>query len=80
MWTRLIYGVFRHTFSTLLAANVEDIKTIQSLLRQADPGITMGIYTHAVTSKKREAPSRVVEMVLLASRKAPIAMAAGGTA
>jgi integrase len=53
---------------------------MQSLLRHANPGITMGIYTHAVSSKKREAQSRVVEMVLPASRKKPIVMAVGGTA
>lgn len=76
----LNWHVFRHTFSTLLAANGEDIKTVQSLLRHANPGITMGIYTHAVSSKKREAQSRVVEMVLPASRRAPIVMAVGGTA
>jgi len=76
----LNWHVFRHTFSTLLAANGEDMKTVQSLLRHANPAITMGIYTHAVSSKKREAQSRVVEMVLPPRRKAPIVMAAGGTA
>ncbi len=76
----LNWHVFRHTFSTLLAANGEDMKTVQSLLRHANPAITMGIYTHAVSSKKREAQSRVEEMVLPPRRKAPIVMAAGGTA
>ncbi len=47
----------------------EDIKTVQSLLRHANPGITMAIYTHAVSSRKRKAQSRVVKMVLPASRK-----------
>ncbi len=73
------WHVFRHTFSTLLAANGEDMKTVQSPLRHANPAITMAIYTHAVTSKKREAQSRVVEMVLPPGRKAPIVME-GGTA
>jgi integrase len=77
----LNWHVFRHTFSTLLAANGEDIKTVQSLLRHANPSITMAIYTHAVSNKKREAQSRVVEMVLPPGRKAPpFAVAVGGTA
>jgi len=43
--------VFRHTFSTLLAENEEDVKTVQSLMRHANSNITMNIYTHAVSSK-----------------------------
>jgi integrase len=74
------WHVFRHTFSTLLASNGEDMKTVQSLLRHANPSITMSIYTHAVSSKKREAQSRVVEMVLPAGRRSQIAVAGGGTA
>ena len=76
----LNWHVFRHTFSTLLAANGEDMKTVQSLLRHANPSITMGIYAHAVSSRKREAQSRVVETVLRPGRKAPIVVAVGGTA
>jgi len=68
----LSWHVFRHTFSTMLAANGEDVKTVQSLLRHANPSITMGIYTHAVSAKKREAQSRVVEMVLPEARKVPL--------
>ncbi len=56
---RVNWHVFRHTFSTLLAANGEDIKTVQSLLRHANPGITLGTYVHAVSSKKRAAQSKV---------------------
>ena len=77
----LSWHVFRHTFSTMLAANGEDVKTVQSLLRHANPSITIGIYTHAVNAKKREAQSRVVEMVLPETTKAPLTFAArGGTA
>ncbi len=56
--------VFRHTFSTLLAENDEDVKTVQSLMRHANSNITMNIYTHAVSSKKRRAQQKVVEMIL----------------
>jgi integrase len=52
-----------HTFSTLLAENDEDVKTVQSLMRHANSSITMNIYTHAVTSKKRRAQQKVVEMI-----------------
>jgi integrase len=74
------WHVFRHTFSTLLASNGEDVKTVQSLLRHANPSITLGIYTHAVSRKKREAQSRVVEMVLPPGRKAPIVVPEEGIA
>jgi site-specific recombinase XerD len=30
---RISWHVFRHTFSTLLAENDEDVKTVQSLMR-----------------------------------------------
>ena len=58
------WHVFRHTFSTLLAENDEDVKTVQSLMRHANSNITMNIYTHAVSSKKRRAQRKVVEMIL----------------
>jgi integrase len=54
----------RHTFSSLLAENDEDVKTVQSLMRHANPRITLEIYTHAVDRKKRSAQSKVVQMVL----------------
>jgi integrase len=40
------------------------VKTAQSLMRHANSNITMNIYTHAVSSKKRRAQSKVVEMIL----------------
>lgn len=54
---------FRHTFSTLLVGNGEDVKTAQSLLRHANPNITLGIYAHAIDQKKRSAQSKVVQLV-----------------
>jgi hypothetical protein len=51
-----------HGFS-LLAENDKDVKTVQSLTRHANSNITMHIYTHAVSSKKRQAQSKVVEMI-----------------
>jgi integrase len=61
---RVTWHTFRHTFSSLLAENDEDVKTVQSLMRHANPRITLEIYTHAVDRKKRSAQSKVVHMVL----------------
>lgn len=66
----IAWHVFRHTFSTLLAENEEDVKTVQSLMRHANSSITMNIYTHAVSSKKRRAQQKVVEMILPEGRSA----------
>jgi integrase len=66
------WHVFRHTFSTLLAENEEDVKTGQSLMRHANSNITMNIYTHAVSSRKRRAQSKVVEMILPGERAASV--------
>jgi len=58
------WHTFRRTFSTLLKANGEDIKTVQELLRHANSRITLDIYTQAVTPAKRAAQTKVVEMIL----------------
>ena len=58
------WHTFRHTFGTLLKANGEDVKTVQELLRHANSRITLEVYTQAVTKTKREAQSRVVQMML----------------
>jgi integrase len=73
------WHVFRHTFSTLLVGNGEDVKTAQSLMRHANPNITMALYTHPVSSKKREAQTKVVEMIR-PRETAQVAVMAGGTA
>lgn len=65
----ITWHVFRHTFSTLLADNGEDVKTVQSLMRHANSRITMDIYTHAVTDSKRRAQSKVVQMILPGKKK-----------
>jgi len=61
---RIGWHTFRHTFSTLLKANGEDIKVVQELLRHANSRITLDIYTQAVTPAKRAAQSKVVEMMV----------------
>ena len=73
------WHVFRHTFSTLLVGNGEDVKTAQSLMRHANANITMTLYTHPVSSKKREAQAKIVEMIR-PREMAQIAVMARGTA
>ena len=58
------WHTFRRTFSTLLKANGEDIKTGQELLRHANSSITHDIYTQAVTPAKRAAQTKVVELIV----------------
>src|SRR5262249_16377832 len=41
---RIGFHTFRHTFSTLLKANGEDVKVVQELLRHANSRITMDTY------------------------------------
>lgn len=56
--------------STLLKANGEDVKVVQELMRHANITTTMNIYTKALTPAKREAQSRVVDVLLDRSRNA----------
>jgi len=58
------WHTFRHTFSTLLRGNGEDLKVQQELMRHADIRTTMNLYTQANTDKKRQAHGRIVQMVL----------------
>lgn len=61
---RIGFHTFRHSLATWLKANGEDIKTVQELLRHANPGITMAIYAQAVTPAKRAAQEKVVQSFL----------------
>ena len=76
----MIADLLRWCAETPYAQDDEDVKTVQSPMRHANSNITMNIYTHAVSSKKRRAQSRVVEMILPQDRKAHVAVATGGTA
>lgn len=60
---KLGWHTFRRTFSTLLIGNEEDVKTAQSLMRHANPNITLGLYAQAIDSRKRRAQSKVVRMI-----------------
>jgi integrase len=53
----------RHTYSALLKANGEDVKVVQELMLHANISTTMNIYAKALTPAKREAQSRVVDVL-----------------
>jgi hypothetical protein len=54
---------FRHSLATNLRTLSVDIKVAQELMRHASCR-TLDIYTHAVSQQKREANSKLVEMML----------------
>ena len=61
---RIGWHTFRHTYSTALIANGENVKVVQELMRHANSRCTLDVYSQARVQKKREAQQRIVEMVL----------------
>jgi integrase len=61
---RVAFHTFRHTFTTLLTQNGEDVKVVQELLRHANSRITLDLYAQAGMAEKRLAQSRLVKQVL----------------
>jgi integrase len=57
------WHTFRRTYATLLKANGEDVKTVQELLRHANSLVTMNLYAQAITQNKRDAQSKIVNML-----------------
>lgn len=60
----LTWHAFRHSFSTLLIANKNDVKTVQHLMRHTNPCITLELYTGAVDEITRKAQSQIVQQIL----------------
>jgi integrase len=58
------WHTFRHSLGTNLRSLGVDVKVAQELLRHANAKITLDLYTQAVSSRKREATAKVVEMLL----------------
>jgi integrase len=58
------WHTFRHTYSTLLIANGENVKVVQELMRHASCRFTLEIYSQAHLIAKREAQRRLVQAVL----------------
>lgn len=61
---RVGFHTFRHTYTTLLTQNNEDVKVLQELLRHANSRITLDLYAQAGMAERRLAQSKVVELVL----------------
>lgn len=56
------WHTFRHTLSTMLRANGEDIATQAELLRNSQK-VALEHYTQAITETKRQAQARVLDMI-----------------
>lgn len=61
---RIGWHTFRHTYSSTLIANGENVKVVQELMRHASSRFTLEVYTQAKEESKREAQQRIVEMML----------------
>jgi len=58
------WHTFRHTYSSTLIANGENVKVVQELMRHASSRFTLEVYTQAKVKAKREAQQQIVEMML----------------
>ena len=60
---RIGWHTFRHTYSTLLVSNGENVKVIQELMRHASSRSTLEIYSQARNADKRAAQQRIMQMI-----------------
>jgi integrase len=58
------WHTFRHTYRSWLDETGAPMKVQQELMRHASIQTTMNVYGQAMSSSKREANGKVVEMVL----------------
>jgi integrase len=77
---RIGWHTFRHSYSSLLVSNGENVKVVQELMRHASSRFTLDVYSQARKAAKRQAQERVVQMVLpeMIDEAVP-AIALGGT-
>ena len=61
---RFGWHTFRHTYSTLLIANGENVKVVQELMRHASSHFTLQIYSQAQNRTKRAAQARLAEQLI----------------
>jgi site-specific recombinase XerD len=76
---RIGWHTFRHTFSTLLIANGENVKVVQELMRHASSRCTLEVYSQAHTQAKRRAQERLVEMMVAEDGDKPAPVIEGHT-
>jgi Phage integrase family len=55
---------FRHSYSSLLVANGDNVKVVQELMRHASSRFTLDVYSQARRGAKRHAQQRVVQRIL----------------
>jgi integrase len=72
------WHTLRRTYATLLQAHNDDPKVVQELLRHASAKVSMDVYAQAVTEKKRNAQTKVVELVAASQKSAAAEALAGG--
>jgi integrase len=58
------WHTLRHSYSSLLIANGENVKVVQELMRHASSRFTLDVYSQARMMAKHQAQRRLVEMVL----------------
>jgi len=56
---RIGWHTFRHTYSSTLVANGENLKVVQELMRHASSRFTLEVYTQAKARAKRDAQQRM---------------------
>jgi site-specific recombinase XerD len=75
---KMSWHTFRHTFSSILKGNGEDVKVVQELLRHSTSRMTLDTYTQALGPDKRAAQSKVVGMIRPKARVFSVYRDAGG--
>jgi integrase len=61
---RIGWHTFRHSYSSLLVANGENVKVVQELMRHSSSRMTLEVYSQARNAAKRQAQGRLVQMIL----------------
>ena len=67
---RVGWHTFRHSFSTILIGNGENVKVVQELMRHSNCRCTLEIYSQARIQAKRDAQHRVIQMIIPRNGKA----------
>jgi integrase len=57
------WHTFRHSFSTILVANGQNVKVVQELMRHSNCQCTIEICSQARIQAKRDAQHRVIQMI-----------------
>ena len=58
------WHTYRHSFSTILIGNGENVKVVQELMRHSNCRRTLEMYSQAQIQAKRDAQHRVIQMIV----------------